>query len=142
MVPGVVPILMPGMPNTGLPLGMPHPGILPKPDSVKTELERMEAKTELTGPRPVASIPVPGTPWSVVWSSDDRTFFFNATSHTSLWTTPEELLGNLNLQKILDNPPGGKSSIGKQGYNQCLVKGVGFILFCCDCCRRHWSTEG
>lgn len=64
---------------------------------------------ELKGPRPIASIPVPGTPWSVVWSSDERMFFFNATNHVSVWSTPEDLVGCEALQKILDHPPGGKS---------------------------------
>lgn len=64
---------------------------------------------EPKGPRPIASIPVPGTPWSVVWSSDDRSFFFNATNRSSVWSTPDDLIGNEALEKILDHPPGGKS---------------------------------
>lgn len=66
-------------------------------------------KPELKGPRPIASVPVVGTPWSVVWSSDERTFFFNATNRTSVWSIPEELEGNEALETVLDNPPGGKS---------------------------------
>jgi transcription elongation regulator 1 len=66
-------------------------------------------REEPKGPRPIASIPVPGTPWSVVWSSDERMFFFNVTNHTSVWHTPEDLVGSEALQKILDNPPVGKS---------------------------------
>lgn len=61
------------------------------------------------GPRPVSSSPVPGTPWSLVWASDDRMFYFNATTHLSVWSIPSELVGNRDVESLLDNPPGGKS---------------------------------
>ena len=66
-------------------------------------------KEEPKGPRPISSFPIPGTPWSVVWTSDERRFFFNVTSHTSVWTIPEELASNPQVVRLLDDPPGGKS---------------------------------
>lgn len=50
-----------------------------------------------------------GTPWSVVWTSDGRQFFFDVTSHVSLWLMPEELKDNPQLHKILENSPDGNS---------------------------------
>ncbi len=71
----------------------PHP--LPKP--------------EPKGPRPISSVPVVGTPWSVVWTSDERMFFFDAISRVSVWSIPEELAGNPLVHKIVDEPPWSKS---------------------------------
>ena len=100
MLPPAVPMMRPPI--------LPHPPSLPPPPVLSVPIP-IPVKSEPAGPRPIASIPVPATPWSVVWSSDDRTFFFNATNRKSLWTIPEELTGNPNVHKILNNPPGGKS---------------------------------
>ena len=51
-----------------------------------------------------------GTPWSVVWTSDNRQFFFDVTSRVSLWIMPEELNDNPQLLKILENGPDGNST--------------------------------
>ena len=74
-------------------------------------------KEEPIGPRPVKSIPVAGTPWSVVWSSDNRRFFFNATNRTSVWNIPEELEANPLTNKILDETAEGRS---KADYNKLI----------------------
>lgn len=50
-----------------------------------------------------------GTPWSVVWTSDNRQFFFDVTSRVSLWIMPEELKDNPLVDKILENGPGENS---------------------------------
>jgi hypothetical protein len=76
------------------------PASVPEPTPVKEEPK---------GPRPTASVPLPGTPWSVVWTSDNRQFFFDVTSRVSLWIMPEELKDNPQLQKILENGPDGNS---------------------------------
>ncbi|XP_038550707.1 transcription elongation regulator 1-like protein, partial [Micropterus salmoides] len=54
--------------------------------------------------RPVASTPVPGSPWCVVWTGDDRVFFFNPTIHLSVWETPGELIGQ-DISSIIEDPP-------------------------------------
>nr|XP_036293866.1 transcription elongation regulator 1-like protein [Pipistrellus kuhlii] len=57
------------------------------------------------GSRPVASTPVPGSPWCVVWTGDDRVFFFNPTMQLSVWEKPEDLEHRGDLDRILQDPP-------------------------------------
>ena len=44
----------------------------------------------------------------MVWTSDDRQFFFDVTSRVSLWILPEELKDNPQVEKILENGPLGE----------------------------------
>ncbi|KAJ8360205.1 hypothetical protein SKAU_G00167300 [Synaphobranchus kaupii] len=55
--------------------------------------------------RPVASTPVPGSPWCVVWTGDDRVFFFNPTMQLSVWEKPVDLKGRGDLNRIIKDPP-------------------------------------
>ncbi|XP_006867541.1 PREDICTED: transcription elongation regulator 1-like protein [Chrysochloris asiatica] len=57
------------------------------------------------GSRPVASAPVPGSPWCVVWTGDDRVFFFNPTMQLSVWEKPLDLKNRGDLNKIIEDPP-------------------------------------
>ena len=43
-----------------------------------------------------------GTPWSLVWTSDGRVFFFNATQRKSYWQIPIELEKNKKVREMLD----------------------------------------
>lgn len=54
--------------------------------------------------RPVASTPVPGSPWCVVWTGDDRMFFFNPSIHLSVWEKPGELIDR-DISRIIEDPP-------------------------------------
>ena len=84
----------------------------PAPVPVVQELQPhppMVLREEPKGPRPVSSVPIPGSPWSVVWTSNDKHFFFDATSRVSVWTVPQELVDNPQVAKVLDEPPGKKS---------------------------------
>ncbi len=100
-------------PRVPVPLPLPVP--TPTPQPVAPEL----VKQEPTGPRPVATEPIPGTPWSLVWTSDERKFFFNATNSVSVWSIPSDLVGNENLEQILENPPVGAG--GKSEARHCLT---------------------
>lgn len=71
--------------------------------------QEQSVKQEPKGPHPVRSTPIAGTPWSVVWSSDNRRFFFNATNRMSVWNIPEDLESNPLVHKILDETVEGKS---------------------------------
>ncbi|KAJ8365477.1 hypothetical protein SKAU_G00143080 [Synaphobranchus kaupii] len=79
-----------------------------KPES-KNEVEplkiSMEEDSAPKDKRPVASTPVPGSPWCVVWTGDDRVFFFNPTMQLSVWDKPVDLKGRGDLKRILDDPP-------------------------------------
>ncbi|XP_063101027.1 transcription elongation regulator 1-like protein [Cavia porcellus] len=57
------------------------------------------------GNRPVASTPVPGSPWCVVWTGDDRVFFFNPTMQLSVWEKPMDLKNRGDLKRIIEDPP-------------------------------------
>uniref|UniRef100_A0A8D2DHA6 Transcription elongation regulator 1-like protein n=1 Tax=Sciurus vulgaris TaxID=55149 RepID=A0A8D2DHA6_SCIVU len=57
------------------------------------------------GNRPVASTPVPGSPWCVVWTGDDRVFFFNPTMQLSVWEKPVDLKNRGDLKRIIEDPP-------------------------------------
>ncbi|XP_067433420.1 transcription elongation regulator 1-like protein [Thunnus thynnus] len=78
---------------------------------VSVSLDRGEEEDEEEGgergrkdKRPVASTPVPGSPWCVVWTGDDRVFFFNPTMHLSVWERPGELIGR-DISQIIEDPP-------------------------------------
>ncbi|NXL64926.1 TCRGL protein, partial [Chordeiles acutipennis] len=57
------------------------------------------------GNKPVASTPVPGSPWCVVWTGDDRVFFFNPTMQLSVWEKPMDLKHRGDINRIIEDPP-------------------------------------
>ncbi|KAM6443331.1 transcription elongation regulator 1-like protein isoform 3-T3 [Liasis olivaceus] len=57
------------------------------------------------GNKPVASIPVPGSPWCIVWTGDDRVFFFNPTMQLSVWEKPVDLKNRGDINRIIEDPP-------------------------------------
>ncbi|XP_051778946.1 transcription elongation regulator 1-like protein isoform X2 [Erpetoichthys calabaricus] len=73
-----------------------------KDDTIKMTIEE---KSNPKDNRPVASTPVPGSPWCVVWTGDDRVFFFNPTIQLSVWEKPVDLKGRGDLNKIIEDPP-------------------------------------
>uniref|UniRef100_A0A671VSK6 Transcription elongation regulator 1 n=1 Tax=Sparus aurata TaxID=8175 RepID=A0A671VSK6_SPAAU len=72
---------------------------LPKEEEM-TEEEKAAQKA-----RPIATNPIPGTPWCVVWTGDDRVFFYNPTTRLSMWDRPEELVGRADVDKHIQEPP-------------------------------------
>ncbi|XP_078291117.1 transcription elongation regulator 1-like protein isoform X2 [Panthera onca] len=72
-----------------------------EPPSILVTREDSAAK----GNRPVASTPVPGSPWCVVWTGDDRVFFFNPTMQLSVWEKPMDLKNRGDLNRIIEDPP-------------------------------------
>ena len=95
----------------------PVTGTFQEPAPVQQHVQQVPQpiKEEPKGPRPISSVPVPGTPWSVVWTSDERMFFFNASSRMSVWTIPEELANNPQALRIVDEPPGKSKYVGGRG---------------------------
>lgn len=120
------------------PLVFGHPGLMVHPPLLQSPIayqppvmQPMQApslphiseqtvKDEPKGPRPVKSIAIAGTPWSVVWSSDNRRFFFNATNRTSVWNIPEDLETNPFIHKILEEEAEGKSKVTIE-YSQLIL---------------------
>ncbi|XP_072301875.1 transcription elongation regulator 1 isoform X2 [Eucyclogobius newberryi] len=69
------------------------------------EEEMTEEEKAAQKARPVATNPIPGTPWCVVWTGDDRVFFYNPTTRLSMWDRPEELIGRVDVDKHIQEPP-------------------------------------
>uniref|UniRef100_A0A1A7X020 Transcription elongation regulator 1 n=1 Tax=Iconisemion striatum TaxID=60296 RepID=A0A1A7X020_9TELE len=75
-------------------------------DKVEPKEEEMtEEEKAAQKARPVATNPIPGTPWCVVWTGDDRVFFYNPTTRLSMWDRPEELIGRADVDKHIQEPP-------------------------------------
>uniref|UniRef100_A0A8C6NQZ9 Transcription elongation regulator 1 n=1 Tax=Nothobranchius furzeri TaxID=105023 RepID=A0A8C6NQZ9_NOTFU len=74
-------------------------------DKEPKEEEMTEEEKAAQKARPVATNPIPGTPWCVVWTGDDRVFFYNPTTRLSMWDRPEELIGRADVDKHIQEPP-------------------------------------
>ncbi|KAF8764237.1 Transcription elongation regulator 1-like [Argiope bruennichi] len=55
--------------------------------------------------RPVSSTPVPGSKWCVVWTGNDKVFFYDADRKISVWEMPNELKNRTDVQKLVESPP-------------------------------------
>ncbi|XP_067280633.1 transcription elongation regulator 1 [Pseudorasbora parva] len=88
------------------------------------ELPREEEMTEeekaAQKAKPVATNPIPGTPWCVVWTGDDRVFYYNPTTRLSMWDRPEELVGRADVDKYIQEPhhKRGLDDIKKMGFSK------------------------
>ncbi|RWS23164.1 transcription elongation regulator 1-like isoform X1, partial [Leptotrombidium deliense] len=69
-----------------------------KPVEKKPEQQRDKSK-------PVSNTPITGTPWCVVWTGDNRVFYFNPSTRTSVWDRPQELRGRPDVDKLVKSPP-------------------------------------
>ncbi|KAG9265477.1 transcription elongation regulator 1-like [Astyanax mexicanus] len=69
------------------------------------EEEMTEEEKAAQKAKPVATNPIPGTPWCVVWTGDDRVFFYNPTTRQSMWDRPDELVGRADVDKYIQEPP-------------------------------------
>ncbi|XP_078586980.1 transcription elongation regulator 1-like isoform X1 [Branchiostoma floridae x Branchiostoma japonicum] len=71
----------------------------------EVEHEQTEEEKAREKAKPVATQGVPGTPWCIVWTGDERVFFYNPTTRLSLWERPEELLGRTDVDRLIMEPP-------------------------------------
>jgi transcription elongation regulator 1 len=55
--------------------------------------------------KPISSTAVPGSPWCVVWTKDKRVFFYNPTEKISLWERPAMLIGRIDVDRMVREPP-------------------------------------
>ncbi|EMP40899.1 Transcription elongation regulator 1 [Chelonia mydas] len=84
----------------------------PKEEPIKLLIKEEPKEEEMTEEekaaqkaKPVATTPIPGTPWCVVWTGDERVFFYNPTTRLSMWDRPEDLIGRADVDKIIQEPP-------------------------------------
>ena len=66
---------------------------------------KKDESNEAQSSKPIASELIPGTSWCVVWTGDEKIFYFNPTTKISIWEKPEELLENEKLDEILEAGP-------------------------------------
>lgn len=57
------------------------------------------------GTRPVSTTAIPGTPWCIVWTDQNKVFYFNPSTKTSVWDRPPELRNRDDVDKLVSNPP-------------------------------------
>ncbi|XP_071615337.1 transcription elongation regulator 1 isoform X2 [Heliangelus exortis] len=81
-----------------------RPGMLAG-DMEPKEEEMTEEEKAAQKAKPVATTPIPGTPWCVVWTGDERVFFYNPTTRLSMWDRPDDLIGRADVDKIIQEPP-------------------------------------
>ncbi|XP_065499923.1 transcription elongation regulator 1 isoform X3 [Caloenas nicobarica] len=84
----------------------------PKEEPIKELIKEDPKEEEMTEEekaaqkaKPVATTPIPGTPWCVVWTGDERVFFYNPTTRLSMWDRPDDLIGRADVDKIIQEPP-------------------------------------
>ena len=70
-----------------------------------SDQEETTPSTGADANKPVAINSIIGTTWCVVWTGDSRSFFYNSLTKESHWVMPDELQNNLQVQKLLANPP-------------------------------------
>lgn len=79
--------------------------------------------------RPVSSTPVTGSPWCVVWtgrylqfystsknifSDDNRVFFYNPSTKTSVWDRPPDLYNRADVDELVKKVPEQKNGADTQ----------------------------
>jgi len=59
----------------------------------------------------------------VVWTGDERVFFYNPTTRLSMWDRPEELVSRADVDKHIQEPPhkrglddGKKTGVDKRSH--------------------------
>ncbi|XP_036354901.1 transcription elongation regulator 1-like [Octopus sinensis] len=74
---------------------------------VTQKLNKLRENTELVvdKTKPVSKTLLEGTDWSIVWTGDDRMFFFNVVEKRSVWNCPEELRGRKDVENLMKSKP-------------------------------------
>lgn len=64
----------------------------------------------------------------VVWTGDERVFFYNPTTRLSMWDRPDDLIGRADVDKIIQEPPHKKGmEEGKKLSKSNLIAFLGSI---------------
>ncbi|GIY47573.1 hypothetical protein CEXT_636241 [Caerostris extrusa] len=78
---------------------------LQKETENKDSSESNASNAPIDKSRPVCSIPVPGSKWCIVWTGEERVFYYDAELKISVWEMPEELKDRQDVQKLIESPP-------------------------------------
>lgn len=62
----------------------------------------------------------------VVWTGDERVFFYNPTTRLSMWDRPDDLIGRADVDKIIQEPPHKKGMDDGKKSSKC--KTTGFLI--------------
>ncbi|XP_028824121.1 transcription elongation regulator 1-like [Denticeps clupeoides] len=87
-----------------------NPALLVKLELKEEEMTEEEKAAQKA--KPVATTAITGTPWCVVWTGDERVFFYNPTTRLSKWDRPDDLVGLVEVDKIIQDPPHKRSLYG------------------------------
>ena len=74
-------------------------------ESEETAVKEENQEDDGDKSKPVASQLIPGTSWCVVWTGDEKMFFFNPTTRLSIWEKPDELEDNEKVDEIVNKGP-------------------------------------
>ena len=89
----------------------------------KEESEEKVEEEEAKESKPVATKPVPGHPgWVIVFTNDDKVFFFDQGSQESTWHIPDSLADVPNLEEMMKTPK-QRAEEGEMGLG--MVSGLG-----------------
>ena len=88
------------------------------------EMELSEEEKAKQKSKPISSTAVPGTPWCVVWTRDKRVFFYNPSEKISLWERPHLLVGRLDVDKLVKEPPAGAAVEAQNNPASAAVNGA------------------
>lgn len=66
----------------------------------------------------------------MVWTGDDRVFYYNPTTRLSMWDRPEELVGRADVDKYIQEPhhKRGLDDNKKIGETHCDLHCINFQL--------------
>lgn len=76
---------------------------LNKIKSEQTKPTQVKEEKKVDKNKPVSSTPITNTPWCIVKTGDDRIFFFNPSTKTSVWQRPKELENNEEVDQLLNS---------------------------------------
>ncbi|XP_048850682.1 transcription elongation regulator 1 isoform X2 [Brienomyrus brachyistius] len=85
------------------------------------EEEMTEEEIAAQKAKPVATNPIPGTPWCIVWTGDERVFFYNPTTRLSMWDRPEELVGRADVDRTIQEPPHKRGLEGPRKMGEMMM---------------------
>lgn len=57
----------------------------------------------------------------IVWTGDERVFFYNPTTRLSMWDRPEELVGRADVDRTIQEPPHKRGLEGPRKMGEMMI---------------------